>query len=131
MRLTIICLGLLGALTANVGGAAELSAHDQLMVSGGGSITGNAGNRITFLPDRPDHVARLSEDARDQDTDAPGGGVVQLPGPFGIVVDVSSGVPRMRGLSVSATDYMRIEARGRFALNPGSIGAEISVHFNF
>ena len=101
------------------------------MVSAGSSDLESYGSFISFLPDRPDHVSRLSDEEEAQSTNTPNGGVLQLPGPFGVVVDVSSGVPRMRGLSVVATDYMRIEARGRFSMDPGSIGAEISLHFNF
>lgn len=59
------------------------------------------------------------------------GGIVGFGGRLGVVMDTSGDLPRMRGLSFSPTDSMRIEASGIVEENMRNIGGRLSVRFSF
>lgn len=63
--------------------------------------------------------------------DRPSGGVIGLGGPFGVILDYSADIPRIRGLAYAPDNSLRFEARGELNTDTDKIGGRVSVHFNF
>lgn len=57
--------------------------------------------------------------------------VVNLVGEFGMVIDYSSGLPRVGGFSLSPSDDVRVEASGGIGDGFGDVSGQVSIHFRF
>ena len=124
-----------GAALSPIGGAnaQPLSPGEALSV---GSRTTDGGQR--FISGTIDLIRERASVSGFSDEDTPGAkrerplrGVIGLSGPLGVILDYSSGLPRMRGLAFSPNDLVRIEASGSIDQDLDNVGGQISVHFNF
>ncbi|MEM6620894.1 MAG: hypothetical protein AAF674_01605 [Pseudomonadota bacterium] len=124
-------LGAVMALTLGIGcgyGQADSLSPIQPVPTGGtGLITGSVG----VLAERRavlgwDAFAERQSSGSDSKR-----GIIDLAGPFGVVMDYTSGVPRFRGLSLSSGDSFRLEASGRVDSDFDEITGQLSVQFRF
>ena len=58
-------------------------------------------------------------------------GVIGVHDAFGVVLDYSNDLPRVRGIAFSPNRHVRFEARGQIDPGLDSMGGRVSVHFNF
>ena len=57
--------------------------------------------------------------------------IVGILGPLGLVVDHSSGLPRVRGLSLSPNDALTLEASGSIGNGFDDMRGQLSLHLSF
>ena len=57
--------------------------------------------------------------------------IVGVGGAFGVVVDYSRGLPRVRGLALSPNDALTLEASGRIATGFDNVSGQLSLHLSF
>ena len=58
-------------------------------------------------------------------------GVIGLVGPLGVILDYSSGIPRMRGFALTDGEHVRLEASGRVAPDFQDVTGQLRVLFRF
>ncbi|MFK7943681.1 MAG: hypothetical protein AB8B85_12320 [Paracoccaceae bacterium] len=117
-----------------VSGAEQLSAREALLIGSTDTTSVSRGfwGSLSLAPERSgSHNAAVDIDTADGPNEMATGGVIGLGGPFGVIVDYSSDVPRLRGLAFSPAEGMRLEATGEFNTDTDRLGGRVSVHFNF
>ncbi|MEM1300755.1 MAG: hypothetical protein AAGH68_15900, partial [Pseudomonadota bacterium] len=70
--------------------------------------------------------ANFAEDA--PKGERPSGGIIGIGENFGVILDYSQDLPRVRGLAFTPTEFMRVEARGQIDADLSNVGARVSVH---
>lgn len=93
--------------------------HDGL--SGNLGAAGQRGTFIAFSEAEPGEPRRETSMR----------GIIGLSGPLGLILDYSSGMPRVRGLAFSPSDSVRIEASGSMDQDLDDVGGQISIHLRF